>query len=388
MAWLQQLRQSQNYYVCVWLPNQKRKKMISTGTSNKKQAEKMLDRINEIENLRKTEEKFIKLLYADIQYDKLLLNDINEIQGKDTTISITEASEIFLKSKGPKVKKGTIQSYKQSVNDLCRALGGSTRINEIKKLDYDKLLSLLMNKYVPSTVNIRQRSIRAFFNWCIEYDYIDKMPFKIKMLKIEQLPKFLMPKEINGIYKFVGDEVMATIFRMYEATGMRLSELYSCQYEGNYLEIVGKGGKVRFVPFDKDNEPNFQIAVASGYSTDKISRAFTIAWRKHLIHQNPQYLNGLDLNNLSETEVKVIAFKILESQYAKQIKKSKLSKNEKRIAQASGKNLHCFRHTYAVRKWQETGDIYKVKELLGHATVSVTERYTRFPKEYIKKIMA
>lgn len=387
MAWLTKIRQSQNHYVCVWLPNQKRRKIISTGTSNKKQAEKILDRINEIENLRKTEEKFIKLLYADIQYDKLILKDIDEMQGIDKTITLGVASETFLKSKGTKIKKGTLQSYKNSVNDLCLAIGKTTRINEIKKQDYDILLSFLMNKYVPTTVNIRQRSIKAFFNWCIEYDYLDKMPFKIKMLKIEQLPKFLMPKEINGIYKFVGDEVMAAIFRMYEATGMRLSELYSCQYGGNYLEIVGKGGKVRFIPFDKDNEQNFQIAIASGYSTDKISRAFTITWRKHLIHQNPQYLKGQNVNELSETDVKVIAFKILESQYAKQIKKSKLSKNEKRIAQASGKNFHCFRHTYAVRTWAETGDIYMVKKLLGHSTMAVTENYTQFPIEYIKNIM-
>lgn len=387
MAWLQKLRQSQNYYVCIWLPNQKRKKMISTGTSNKKIAEKILDRINEIENLRKTEEKFIRLLYTDIQYDKLILKDIDEMHGIDKTITLGAASETFLKSKGTKLKKGTLQSYKNSVNDLCLAIGKTTRINEIKKLDYDRLLRFLTTNYVPTTVNIRQRAIKAFFNWCLEYEYIEKMPFKIKMLKIEQLPKFLMPNEINGIYKYVGDEVMAAIFRMYESTGMRLSELYSSHYEGNYLKIVGKGGKVRFIPFDKDNEQNFQIAVASGYSTDKISRAFTISWRKYLISENPKYLDGQNVIYLTETEVKTIAFKILEMQYAEQIKKSKLSKDEKRVAHANGKTLHCFRHTFAVRKWQETGDIYKVKELLGHTTVSVTERYTRFPKEYIKQIM-
>lgn len=387
MAWLTKIRQSQNYYVCVWLPNQKRRKIISTGTSNKKLAEKMLNRINKIENLRKTEEKFIKLLYADIQYDKLILKDIDEMQGIDKTITIGAASEIFLKSKASTIKAGTLQSYKQSVNDLCEAVSRNTRINEIKKLDYDKLLSFLMRRYVPTTVNIRQRSIRAFFNWCIEYDYIKKIPFKMKMLKIEQLPKFLMPNEVKGIFKYVGDEVMAAAFRVYEVSGMRLSELYSSQYEGNYLKIVGKGGKVRFVPFHKDNETIFQIAVASGYSTDKISRAFTISWRKYLISENPKYLDGQNVIYLTETEVKTIAFKILEMQYAEQIKKSKLSKDEKRVAHANGKTLHCFRHTFAVRKWQETGDIYKVKELLGHATVSVTEMYTRYPKEYIKKIM-
>lgn len=387
MAWLTKIRQSQNYYVCVWLPNQKRRKIISTGTSNKKLAEKMLNRINKIENLRKTEEKFIKLLYADIQYDKLILKDIDEMQGIDKTITLGVASETFLKSKGTKLKKGTLQSYKNSVNDLCLAIGKTTRINEIKKLDYDRLLRFLTTNYVPTTVNIRQRAIKAFFNWCLEYEYIEKMPFKIKMLKIEQLPKFLMPNEINGIYKYVADEVMAAIFRVYESTGMRLSELYSCNYEGNYLKIEGKGGKIRFVPFHKDNETIFQIAVASGYSTDKISRAFTISWRKYLISENPKYLDGQNVIYLTETEVKTIAFKILEMQYAEQIKKSKLSKDEKRVAHANGKTLHCFRHTFAVRKWQETGDIYKVKELLGHATVSVTEMYTRYPKEYIKKIM-
>ena len=38
-------------------------------------------------------------------------------------------------------------------------------------------------------------------------------------------------------------------------------------------------------------------------------------------------------------------------------------------------SCHDFRHLYAVSLYQETGDIYGVKEALGHATVSVTEIY-------------
>lgn len=38
-------------------------------------------------------------------------------------------------------------------------------------------------------------------------------------------------------------------------------------------------------------------------------------------------------------------------------------------------SAHDFRHLYAVSLYQETGDIYAVKEALGHATVSVTEIY-------------
>lgn len=387
MAWLTKIRQSQNYYVCVWLPNQKRRKILTTGTSNKKQAEKMLDRINEIENLRKTEEKFIKLLYADIQYDKSLLNDINEFQGTDVTVTIEKATEMFLKSRGPLIRPATLQSYKQSQNDLGTAFGYNRRIMDLKKADYDKLLTYLKSNYVPTTVNIRLRSIRAFFNWCVEYEHLNKTPFNFKMLKIEQLPKFLMPEEITGIYKYVGDEILYSIFKVYELTGIRLSELYTSHYEGEYLKVVGKGGKERFVPFRKDSLNHYYIAVASGYSTDRISRAFTIAWRKYLISKNPKYLNGSELNNLAEWKVRNLAFKILEKRYQHELKKSILTDDEKRVARASGKNFHCFRHTYAVRTWAETGDIYMVKKLLGHSTMAVTEKYTRFPKEYIKKIM-
>ena len=86
MAWIQKLQQSDNYYVCVWLPNQKRKKMISTGTDDIIQAEKILARITEIENLRKTDEKIIRMLYADIQYDRSFLNDIDEVLEIDKPI--------------------------------------------------------------------------------------------------------------------------------------------------------------------------------------------------------------------------------------------------------------------------------------------------------------
>lgn len=36
------------------------------------------------------------------------------------------------------------------------------------------------------------------------------------------------------------------------------------------------------------------------------------------------------------------------------------------------------RHTYAVRRYLETRDIYIVKEELGHASVTTTEIYTKF----------
>ena len=38
-------------------------------------------------------------------------------------------------------------------------------------------------------------------------------------------------------------------------------------------------------------------------------------------------------------------------------------------------SAHDFRHYFAIRLYRETGDVYRIKKALGHATVSVTEVY-------------
>ena len=40
--------------------------------------------------------------------------------------------------------------------------------------------------------------------------------------------------------------------------------------------------------------------------------------------------------------------------------------------------LHCLRHTFAVRRYLQTRDIYLVKQEMGHASVKTTEKYAKF----------
>ena len=41
-------------------------------------------------------------------------------------------------------------------------------------------------------------------------------------------------------------------------------------------------------------------------------------------------------------------------------------------------HLHCLRHTFAVRRYLQTRDIYLVKNELGHESVVTTEIYEKF----------
>ena len=55
-----------------------------------------------------------------------------------------------------------------------------------------------------------------------------------------------------------------------------------------------------------------------------------------------------------------------------------LTKALKFINKDDTRTLHCLRHTFAVRKYLHTRDIYLVKTELGHTSVVMTEKYANF----------
>ena len=386
MAWLTLRGKRKNYYIVIWLPYQKKKKFISTGTADKKKAEKILAEIQLIEGIRRTQVKVIELMYQDVNLEKGLLEDINLIMENDTAMDLQETTEMFLKSKGNQVADSTLKTYRLALGDLKGALNPSMRVDGIKRSHYDVLLSYLIRRYNNTTVNIRQRGIKTYLNWLVEYEHLKKIPFRMKMFKTKQLPKFLTQDEIKSVYRYVTDPVILSAFRVYENCGLRLSELFSSELDGKYLKVLGKGGKTRFVPILDEYIDDFQIAQATNYNIHKITRSFTRAWRLTLLDSNQTFVKVDRIQDLSDKKLKEIAFEILEYKYAKSLGKPELNEKEKREAHSQVKTLHSFRHTYALKTWMETNDIFLVRKLLGHSGVTTTEIYTQFPPEYLKTV--
>ncbi len=173
-----------------------------------------------------------------------------------------------------------------------------------------------------------------------------------------KLPRHLRPGEIENLIEAAeGDEPLElrdrAILELLYATGLRVGELVSLDWrdldlEGRFLRVVGKGGKERMVPFGR-------------LAADAV-RAWLGVWEG--VHQpaaddtEPVFLNHSG-TRLSDRSVRRI-----------------LDKYTDAAAVASGVHPHTLRHTFATHLLEGGADLRSIQELLGHSSLSTTQKYT------------
>ena len=208
------------------------------------------------------------------------------------------------------------------------------------------------NKKKPMTkasVNLELRNLKTFLKWCVENEHLDKMP-KIVMVKVSKAkPNYLNEEEICSILEL---ETLSPkwkrIFCFYMATGMRRAEPFFGRLTGSWLIIPEEHTKGK-----KEKEIHL--------TPDMIE-----VWKEMMEMKSDWKTRGYKLYNL----------------FGKITKKFKWTIREAGIDDKH--HLHNTRHTFAVRKYLETNDIYSVKSELGHSSVTVTEMYTEFKRSRLK----
>ncbi|MFC1785719.1 tyrosine-type recombinase/integrase [Candidatus Neomarinimicrobiota bacterium] len=299
-------------------------KLLPLNTSYKAEADRMIKIYNENEALIKAG------LLESVERNKMP--------------TLVEAIHIFLnESKNKGLNQTTVKHYGYALKHLSDNVNNIS-IDKITESDCDKLKTFLLNTYARPTVNSYLKSINAFFGW-IEKKLKIGLPPRIQLINAEKiLPEFLIPDELDRIYQLCEDEKMLSTFKIYEHTGIRLRELHNCELDitknGTYIKLKRtKGKRERIIPIPTEVVADFKIATKGGiYKPDRISRAFS-----------------------------------------KLRDKAKLNSN---------KSLHSLRHTFALRKLLELGNIYLVKEMLGHSDVTTTQIYLQFPDGYIKEVLS
>jgi integrase/recombinase XerC len=155
------------------------------------------------------------------------------------------------------------------------------------------------------------------------------------------------------------------VLELFYASGLRLSELVDLDLEdvnlsSRVVRVRGKGGKERLVPFNRSAAEAMRAMNQDAASQPAPSAARTRRAR-HALARGPRHALFLNLRGgrLSTRSVDRIV-----RQYVRQ------------AAITQGISPHALRHTFATHLLQAGADLRAIQELLGHANLSTTQRYT------------
>ena len=181
-------------------------------------------------------------------------------------------------------------------------------------------------------------------------------------MAVEEMDRLLVSADVSTA---AGRRDQA-ILELFYASGLRLSELVDLDLEdvnlsGRMVRVRGKGGKERLVPFNQAAAGAVRAMLGDRKSTHNLQvttdNSRTSA-AKHSRRRNPLFLN-LRGGRLTTRSVDRI-----------------VRQHVRRAAIARGISPHALRHTFATHLLQAGADLRAIQELLGHARLATTQRYT------------
>lgn len=256
----------------------------------------------------------------------------------------------------------TINSYNKDLREYIKFI-------ERKGIDFidadhytvREYLSVLKNRKLTNTTMSRHlSSIKKLYKYLIRNNMSDKMRIVAmnSPKREEHVAKFLSLSDIDTILN-IDDKDDFTIFRdkmmllfMY-TIGLRVSELASLTLKmihkgSTVLRICGKGSKMREVPLLPIIFTNWDLYMEK---------------RKRILNEYGEDHDYIFINRFG----KFITDRSIRVSMKRLISKSKLNIDF---------SPHTLRHTFATHLLDNDAEIRGVQELLGHESISTTQRYT------------
>ena len=216
-------------------------------------------------------------------------------------------------------------------------------------------------------------TLRSFFRWACREGHLEKSP--ALGLPTPRLPKTLpramtLPdteRLLETDEEGLVPERERALFELLYATGLRVSEaagldLEDVDFSGRLVRVTGKGRRERIVPFGESAEDALHAYLPS---------------RAALRHRagedgsgggEPLFVNARGGRLTSRSMARLL----------------------KRRLRAAGLpadiSPHALRHTFATHLLQAGADLRAIQELLGHASLSTTQKYTHLDAARLREV--
>ena len=238
----------------------------------------------------------------------------------------------------------------------------------------------------PSTSARKLAALRALFASQREHGRISQNPADLVSTprRGSHLPRVLSAREAGGLL----DAIPASgplelrdraMFELAYSCGLRAEELVSLSsadvdYDGEQLRVEGKGRKTRFVPV---GEPAM-AAVRDYLERARPTLAATAEPASAAASTPARSLRELDALFLSKTGRPLGTGDV----------RRRLRTWTARVGIGQGASPHALRHSFATHLLDGGADLRSIQELLGHASVSSTQIYTRVESARLRSAYA
>ncbi len=257
----------------------------------------------------------------------------------------------------------TVRAYE---NDLARFLDYTAselglRHQELKPSSVDRaairsfLASLHAGHQSRGTVSRKLAAIRTFLRYLRREALIDGDPGALVATPKREvrMPVHLSEAEVTQLLAAAaGDDLLGrrdrAILELFYASGLRLSELAGLDIDdmnlsARMVRVLGKGGKQRLVPFNRST-----VSAVRAYLKDRETLAQGDAL---FVNYRGTRLSTRSIDRLVRRYVAACSARL-------------------------GVSPHALRHSFATHLLQRGADLRAIQELLGHAGLSTTQRYT------------
>jgi integrase/recombinase XerD len=252
----------------------------------------------------------------------------------------------------------TVDAYRRDLASLAAFRGGAVADTTLPELER-WLAEMRAAGLAPSTIARRASAVRTFFRHLVLIGTRSENPAASLQLprRPRRLPRALSPSEVERLIDAaVGTTPRAlrdrALVELLYGAGLRVSEAVGLDRAGVDLDarivrVLGKGDKERLVPL--------------GRPAAEAVRRYLALGRAHL---DRRYRPELFLNARGGPLTRAGAFLVL-----------------RRLAEKAGLepgrvHPHLLRHSFATHLLEGGADLRSVQEMLGHADLGTTERYT------------
>ncbi len=235
-----------------------------------------------------------------------------------------------------------------------REKGDGVRTEQLDHLFLRRYLAGLSKTTKKSSLGRKLAAIRSFFRYLLRRGLVSANPAELIATpkKEQRLPFHLDIDQATTLMEAPDDGEKyvlrdRAILELLYSSGLRVSELTSLNgneldLHGGMVRVTGKGGKERIVPVG--------------------SRALA-ALQEYLDERGGQVSGALFLNTRGERINRRSVARIVDAHVL-------------RLAAFKRISPHTLRHTFATHMLEGGADLRAIQELLGHASLSTTQKYT------------